>query len=479
MVETQHFTDLLYDRADLVLGSKGAGKSSLFRMFGEILEDKLLTDWKTIVVSGVETQGEPIFKSYANHFQRFSESQFETFWKAYLLSLIYNRICYDDKIKAIFIPHEAELKNFKKLYENLGLIDAGKVTSPTKLLKLICAFTIAAIEGVRAAWDVDKNQIVWGLNFREKIEEGYQEVVVPNLENMDTVLCIDALSNLVKISGYKVWIILDHLDVVFKRRSSEETKALRALLKVLYAFTTNHIRLKIFLRDDILDAISSDSEEPLAAVSHITARSAPNLKWTSDSLCVMIIKRLAADPWLSQEYNLNPNKLDDVDYARESFQRIFALKYVRQLAFDWIFSLLSDGRGVVTPRDLIDLLKKALHIQSLWLQKHPDKKEFMTITAIQEAYHELSKNRKETVLQTEFSHLMHWIRKLERNKEKYSKDELPLVFGDEAYKAISTLQAIGVIQFDHKKSCYRVAKLYSPGLQVYATRAKKQPSQPC
>lgn len=77
------------------------------------------------------------------------------------------------------------------------------------------------------------------------------------------------------------------------------------------------------------------------------------------------------------------------------------------------------------------------------------------------------------MLQTEFSHLMHWIRKLERNKERYRKDELPPVFGTDADKAISTLQAIGVIQFDHKKSCYRVAKLYGAGLQVYATREKK------
>ena len=43
MIQTQHFTDLLFDRVDLVLGSKGAGKSSLFRVFGEHLTPTLLT----------------------------------------------------------------------------------------------------------------------------------------------------------------------------------------------------------------------------------------------------------------------------------------------------------------------------------------------------------------------------------------------------------------------------------------------------
>lgn len=474
LVETQHFSDLLFDRIDLVLGSKGAGKSSLFRFFGEKLQDKLLKDWQIVVVTGVETSGEPIFKIYAEEFQKFSEAQFETFWKAYLLGLVYNKIFHDEEITKLFAEHQSELQHFRKLYEDLGLIDVGRISSPTQLLKIICAFTIAATEGVKAAWDLEKSQLIFGLNIREKLNKGYQEITVPNLSKMDTVLCIDALSQLAKKSGYKVWMILDHLDVVFRRRSIEETRALRALLKVLYAFTTDHIRLKIFLRDDILDAISSDVEEPLAAVSHATARAGANLKWTSDSLCVMIMKRLASNLWLSKTYDIEGNQLDGVDYARRKFQEIFNLKYVTQQAFDWIFSLLADGRGVVTPRDLIDLLKNAIHIHSLWLQKHPDKREFMSIAAIKEAHKELSINRKNTVLKTEFSHLMHWIRKLEHNKERYGKDELPQLFGIDADKAISTLQAVGIISFDRKKSCYRVAKLYGAGLEVFATREKKR-----
>lgn len=474
MVETQHFTDILLDRIDLILGSKGAGKSSLFRIFGQILLGQLLRDWKTIVVTGVETEGEPIFRVYAENFQRFSELQFETFWKAYLLSLVYNKIIHDDQISSIFEPHGSELSAFKKHYRELGLIDVGRINSATRLLKIVCAFTIAAVEGVKASWDLEKNQVVLGVNIRERMAQGYQDITVPDLSKMDTVLCLDSLTRLAEKNGYKIWMILDHLDVVFRRRSTEETRALRALLRTLNAFTTEHVRLKIFLRDDILEAISSDSQEPLAGVSHITARSGVNLKWSSDSLCVLIMKRLATTAWLTKQYSIDPAKLDDVDYSRQKFQEIFKVKYIKQAAFDWIFSLLADGRGVVTPRDLIDLLKRALYHQSIWLQKHPDKTEFMSIVAIKDAHMELSKNRKETVLQTEFSHWMHWIRMLERKKDKYGKDELADVFKGEAAQAISMLQAIGVIQFDHKKACYRVAKLYGAGLQVYATRERKQ-----
>jgi hypothetical protein len=211
MVETQHFTDLLWDRVDLVLGSKGSGKSSLFRMFGELLQERLLNKNQTIVVSGVETKGEPIFKAYAKNFEGFSERQFEDFWKAYLLGLIYNKVTHDETVATLLAPHDVAVNEFRSQYRSLGLIDVGRVSSPTKLLKLLCAFTIAAVEGVKAAWDTEKSQLVFGVNLGEKIAQGYQEIAVPDLSKIDTVLCLDSLTQLANASNYKIWIFLDHL----------------------------------------------------------------------------------------------------------------------------------------------------------------------------------------------------------------------------------------------------------------------------
>jgi hypothetical protein len=63
---------------------------------------------------------------------------------------------------------------------------------------------------------------------------------------------------------------------------------------------------------------------------------------------------------------------------------------------------------------------------------------------------------------------------LERGKEQYGKDEFRDLFGGDADRATSTLQAIGVILFDHKKWCFRVAKLHGSVLDVYATRARRR-----
>jgi len=73
---------------------------------------------------------------------------------------------------------------------------------------------------------------------------------------------------------------------------------------------------------------------------------------------------------------------------------------------------------------------------------------------------------------------MPWIRALEGNRESYRREDLPRLFGEDTEKAVSTLQAIGILQYDHKKASYRVAKLYGPGLQVYATRARRVAGDP-
>lgn len=473
IVQTPHFIGLYYDRIDLILGSKGAGKSSLFRIFGEDQIGHLFEKCRTVVVTGVETRGEPIFKSYSKHFAKYSEDQFETFWKVYILSLVYNKILHDSEIRESFSAAcPAELKTFNQRCADLHIINVGRITSATQLLKSACAFAIAVVEGIRLRWDYSKESILFEYKPGESFDSRHESITTPDLEKLDLVLCVDSLFSLADAAKLKIWILLDHLDVVFKSHSEEERKALRALLKVSQYFSSEMVRLKVFLRDDILNAITSDSREPLAGLSHAAARPASKLTWTADSLCVMIMKRFCVNTWIVQKYSLDVSRLDDIAYARKSFSEMFNFRYKTQAAFDWIYAILSDGRGIVTPRDLIDLLKFSFHKQSEYLQKHPEKHEFMTVRSIQEAHSELSKIRRELVLNVEFTHLLPWISKLEYKKDRYRKEELAEILGPESEIAIDKLVKVGVLRFDAKKAEYSIAKIYGPGLNVFATRKK-------
>ena len=465
-VKTPHFMGLWRDEIDLITGSKGSGKSSLFRMFGELFVDEFRDKRNTLIVTGVETRGQPIFERYEDRFQKFDEEQFEIFWKLYILGLIYHRILTEEKLLA---QKDAlsELEEFKSQYRDLKLFDAGVIKSPTKLLKIVCDFTLAVVEGVKISWDIEKSTVVNAeFSVREKMAQRYRDIVTPDVRSLDTVLCIEALFALMQKSRVRLWVMLDHLDIVFKRRSEEEGRALRALIKLAQVFSSPEVRLKIFLRDDILDAITTDTNRPLAGLSHAAGRPAPPLGWTEDALCVLIMKRLATNTWLKVRFKIDVTRLDSVEYARQCFRDIFQLKYKTQSGFDWIFALLSDGRGVVTPRDLIDMLKFALSIQSEWLQKHPGEEVFLSVQSVQEAHRQLSISRRQTVLQAEFPHLMQYINQLEHRNEWYEKAELEEMFGVDAPAIITKLKSVGVLKYDGKKARYWVAKLYGPGLYV-------------
>jgi len=52
-IETSAFADLLHDRVDLIPGTKGSGKSALFRIFVDFLPDFLLKSRKVVVAHGI------------------------------------------------------------------------------------------------------------------------------------------------------------------------------------------------------------------------------------------------------------------------------------------------------------------------------------------------------------------------------------------------------------------------------------------
>src|SRR5216684_2451434 len=79
-IETSAFSDLLNDRVDLVPGTKGSGKSALFRIFVDFLRDYLLSHRKVVVAHGVQAPGDPIFHAFLDRFSKLTEEEFISFW---------------------------------------------------------------------------------------------------------------------------------------------------------------------------------------------------------------------------------------------------------------------------------------------------------------------------------------------------------------------------------------------------------------
>jgi hypothetical protein len=66
-VETSVFDDLLADRIDLIPGTKGSGKTALYRMFVDFLPTTMLRDRKVIIAHGVKSAKTRFFSPIRNN----------------------------------------------------------------------------------------------------------------------------------------------------------------------------------------------------------------------------------------------------------------------------------------------------------------------------------------------------------------------------------------------------------------------------
>jgi len=289
-----------------------------------------------------------------------------------------------------------------------------------------------------------------------------------------------ALDAILTKAGLSIWLMIDRLDEIFPRRSELENKALRALLRTMRIFSSKSIRVKIFLRDDMLDHIVS-SGQGFTALTHITARSADTLRWSEDQILTMIVNRLFANKKLSDYLEIDHDRLHaSLDYRRKAFYKVFpptVHKGSKQSAtIRWIYNRVADGRDVVTPRDVIDLLSKAKQKQqddfradltgeSEWL---------IGPSAIQYGLSELSIRKRITYLQAEFPHLWENIKKFVGGKTEYSSSALQSLYGRNWESISEDLVSIGVLKKKTKqdKIIYWIPVLFREGLELSQGRAR-------
>jgi hypothetical protein len=121
-VETSVFDDLLADRVDLIPGTKGSGKTALYRMFVDFLP-QMLTNKKIIIAHGVQQRQDTVFLAYKNQFDKLSESDFVDFWCIYVVSLAYEQFVRNDRFKKLLSHSTNEIDAFRKAYRDAGIPD--------------------------------------------------------------------------------------------------------------------------------------------------------------------------------------------------------------------------------------------------------------------------------------------------------------------------------------------------------------------
>lgn len=163
-----------------------------------------------------------------------------------------------------------------------------------------------------------------------------------------------SLEAVLAASGLSLWLMVDRLDEIFPRRSDVERTALRGLLRAMRYFASASIRVKVFLRDDMLEQVVR-TEAGFTALTHVTVREADTLRWTQDQILAMVIKRFCANDGFATYLGINRDQLEaSASYRMDCFDKIFpptVFKGTRQSpTIRWLCNRCADGRGVVTPR---------------------------------------------------------------------------------------------------------------------------------
>ncbi len=323
-VETSAFTDLLNDKVDLVPGTKGSGKSALYRIFVDFLPDYLLKHQRVVVAYGVQHHGDNVFHAYKDEFDKMDENEFVNFWCVYLVSLAKEHFIRNSQYADFIKDCSDETKAFYQACQSARIPDFEKQKSLLDVLGWALSVIRSWRPIVKFRPPGEAGEFEVGL-FGKQLEmsaNSKKETDEPVLAQYAHTIK-DSLEAVLKKAGLNLWLMIDRLDEIFPRRTELETRALRGLLRTLRIFESQEIRIKVFLRDDILEQVVSDGQG-FTALTHITARQADTLRWSEDQILTMIVKRLYASKRLQDYLNVNSDRLAaSQDYQKEAFYKVF------------------------------------------------------------------------------------------------------------------------------------------------------------
>lgn len=483
-VETPILSDFLADKIDFILGSKGSGKTSIFRLT-QAIKDLLLDRDNLHLITGVEPQGDAVFELFKKEFSSFTESDFENFWKIYFINLIYNDFINNKQFELRLKTFQADITDFINECFNIGVPQISSTSSlyeiVKKTIRAIISRKIKKIKG-HIAYDTKQPSL---LVPSIEIELEDKKIIKEEDKLPIYVSKIGVIAEkLLKKTGLRIWILLDRLDVVFEHGSQLEFFALRGLLKAYESFQVSagnpykYLRIKIFLRDDIFDFLLNPNNfkristyrtpKNLPALTHITSRATKTpLRWTKEEIQQLMLKRLFLSTPLRTYYKISIRDLNNEKDRNDIWNKIFGDKIEpgnkKSDSLSWIYVRLSDAHQV-TPRSAIDFLEGVIFEQKrLFKLDSVDQERLFSPQAIKHGIITASKEKYTKETKNEYSKIIQHVEKLKGSSAQISNPKK--IFGENYLEIIAELEKIGLLSKTHDK--YKVSFIFRAALDVH------------
>jgi len=237
-VRTSLYERILAGHVDVIYGAKGSGKSAIY--FSLLKADNDLFGSGILVKSGENPRGTPAFKDLVAD-PPATEEEFRGLWKLYCLSLV-GVVLRDFKVAG------DEARKVISYLESAELLPAGETLAALIRRSLDYVRNFARLESVEGGLKIDPTTgLPAGLTGKITLREPAAAESKAGMQSLDAL--INLANTALGKANYKLWILLDRLDVAFADSPELETNALRALFKTYLDLTSqDNIRLKIFLR---------------------------------------------------------------------------------------------------------------------------------------------------------------------------------------------------------------------------------------
>lgn len=465
-VDTDLHRALLSGNVDLILGSKGSGKSALYRML--LAESESLLQNGFVVVSAERPGGGSALGDIVsqNDLTSLDDAGIRQLWKGLLLTTVGDFLRRRHKKSR---PVQAVIAGL----ENSGLLPKKWSIQEGFRSALLWA---ASYRHLEMTVETDPSTGVPSVTFRRDTSGKARH----DSRSMTPDQLLGSLNEALRQLDLIAWMALDGLDSAFVSTVDGrllEARTIAALLGVwreLRAF--DRLRLKIFLRDDVFDSIVAT-----VGLREADHRDGEPIVWDRDLLCNLIVRRLVQSDGVQRLYQVDSTSV----LARVGQQaRLLSQVLPRRTggagkavdAFERILLALQDGRGRVVPRDLIYALTTARREQLRRFEigyPSPSENSLFDDVSIENALAATSKFVLGMRVFAEHPELADRIESLRRGAREYCLESLAALWQiglQEAKAAAWALCRMGVFSEGGKAGGveYAVAPLFLKGLELDA-----------
>lgn len=411
-VETSSFWEVVDDRADVILGPKGAGKSAITRRLVESPPVAGLDD--VDVIAAFNLQGSVIFRRLATELNKVDEAQMRTVWTIYILSLIGNHIVREYGTIGLAGDVHVILKDAGLLVEGPGPKGLWSL-----VLSAIRRMQPSRMEASLTVTDTGLPIATGSLDLVEKAERGSSPI--------DWEMLLQAEIAVFEFHERRCWLVFDRLDEAFPHDRGLERVALRALLRThidICSFGST-LRTKLFLRTDLLDRLTLD--EGFVNATHFRKHA---IRWSHASLVDLVARRILEVQEIRRAFNFTQEQANNQDGRWQACLSVVPEDIAGHNAdaFAWMVDRSTDASDEPNPRNILTLLTEARSSQlQICDRDDPDFEEVGSLIsrkALQDGYRGLSKTRLEDTLLAEFNHLRPHIDKLRGRPFAYYPEQL-------------------------------------------------------